>query len=66
MEVLYIYQYKRSPLDGQIYVYHTIDGRVYLTPKGGKAKSQLRMPFNIFQKAVKDGYYKKQDELTNQ
>jgi len=62
----YSYQNKKSHLNGQIYEYHTIDGRAYLTPKGGKAKCQLKMPFTVFQKAVKDGFYKKYDLLTNQ
>jgi len=55
--MLYTYNNKKSHLDGQQYQYHTIDGRVYLTPVNGKAKAQLRMPFNTFQKVVKDGYY---------
>lgn len=55
-----IYQYcnKKSKLDGQLYNMHMIDGRVYLTPVDhSKTKTQVRMPYTTFHKAVKDGYY---------
>lgn len=54
----FVYHNKKSRNDGQVYIYHTNDGRVYLTPeKNGKTKVQVRMPFAVFWKAVKDGYY---------
>jgi len=58
MNERYQYNNPKSRLNGQTYSYHTIDGRVYLTPFDGKTKVQVKMPFTTFWKAVKDGYYK--------
>ena len=63
---MFIYINQKSKLNGQYYSYHTIDGRVYLTPVKGTTQTQIRMPFNTFWKAVKDGYYHKQDSITAQ
>ena len=57
--MLYTYNNKKSHLDGQQYRYHPINGTVYLTPVNGKAKAQLRMPFNTFTKVSQQGYYTK-------
>lgn len=64
---IYKYCNKKSKLDGQLYNMHMIDGRlikrvrltmVHLTPVDhSKTKTQVRMPYTTFHKAVKDGYY---------
>lgn len=56
----YTYNNKKSRLNGQVYNMRMIDARIYLTPIGGKTKTRIRLSYDVFYKAVKDGYYKKQ------
>lgn len=63
---MYIYTNHKSKLNGQQYSYHTIDGRVYLTPIKGSTQTQIRMPFTTFWKAVKDGYYTNEQNLLDE
>lgn len=56
----YQYNNKKSVNNGLYYDMHHIDGKCYLTPvEGQKTKTQIKMPYVTFCKAVKDGYYTK-------